>query len=143
MRLRRKKENRNIPAPGPRSHRERHMPTPHVDPVKLSLEQTRPRPPRPRLDLRPVEDLRHDNKNQAFQTVGGRVARKETRPQGEVSRARLSIPMFTYFRDPQRVLVCIRREARRRVLFSLRRIGKGKRVSPFHRFTEKSHIRCK
>nr|CDL65917.1 unnamed protein product [uncultured bacterium] len=142
MARRDKKKARNIPAPGPRSHWERHI-LPHVDPVKISLEQTRPRPPRPRPDLKPVEDLRHDYQDQTFRTVSGRPARKETRPQGEVPRARLHTPLHTYFRDPHRVLVCIRRDARRRVLFALRRIGKGRRVSPFHRFTEKSYIRCK
>lgn len=137
----RKRDKRTIPAPTPRSPDLRYL---HKveSVIRHAPEPIRPRPPRPRPDFRPVEDLRHDTQDQTFRTRSGTFARQETRPQGEVSHPRLHTPLYTYFRDPHRVLVCIRRHTRQRVLFALRRIGKGRRVRREHRYTEKSYIRC-
>lgn len=156
-------KRRKIPAQTPRTETVRHAPGVELTRDALDVfrhkpelsrlyrerkrrhEPIRPRPTRPWPDFRPVEDLRHDTKEQdrGFRTVRGRTARIKTRPQGEVHKTRLHTPVHSYFLDPQRVLVCIRREARKRVLFALRRAGRGKRVSREHRFTDKSYIRCK
>lgn len=140
---RRKKRDvprRKIPSPSPRYRDDyRHIirDKPHVDSVSVSSSK--------RFDLRPVEDLRHvpDNIDYSFKTLGGRPARQVSRIQGTVHESGVSAPVHSYFQDPRRVLVCIRRDNRRRVLFALRKIGKGRKVSPFHRFTEKSLVRCK
>lgn len=132
--------NRSIPTPTPRTLDVRHR----LLPVELAkrdvLNVKQPQP-----DLRPVEDLRHDHevKQQTFRTRSGRPARVETRPQGNVQKSRLHSPVFSYFQNPERVLVCIRRSTRQRVLFALQRVGKGRHVSRRHRYTEKSYVRCK
>lgn len=46
------------------------------------------------------------------------------------------------FVSPKKVKVCHSRKLRREVLFSLRRIGKGRGVSKPHRWTEDSKIKC-
>lgn len=137
---RRKKRDtprRKIPAPSPRYRDYRHIPRDrtHVDSVSISKP----------VDFRPVEDLRSvpHNLDQSFKTVRGTVARQVHRVQDKVYGSRVSSPVHTYFQDPKRVLVCIRRHDRRRVLFALRKIGKGRKVSRFHRWTEKSLVRCK
>lgn len=59
---------------------------------------------------------------------------------------RLYSPMRDFFRDPRRVLACIRRDIRRRVIFALqlsRKGGRGaKRFRKAH-WTESSYIVCK
>lgn len=136
---RRKKSNRSISTPTPRSLDDRHRLRPvelvkHVEPIR--------RQP----DLKPIEDLRtvpRDYKDTPFRTTSGRIARVETRPQGQVSNPRLPAQVHTYFQDPERVLVCIRRDARKRVLFALRKVGKGKRITRDRTYTDKSYVRCK
>lgn len=130
--------NRSIPTPTPRTLDVRHRPPP-VELAKRDVLNVK----RPQPDLRPVEDLRHDNPDQTFRTRSGRPARTINRPQGEVQKSRLYTPVYTYFQNPERVLVCIRREARKRVLFALQRAGKGKRVSRERHYTDKSYVRCK
>lgn len=142
---RRKTKIRNIPKPTPRSVPDRHR-LPPVELVKRVEPVVRPRPTRPRPDLKPIEDLRtipRDHKNTPFRTTSGRIARVETRPQGQVSNPRLPAQVHTYFQDPERVLVCIRRDARKRVLFALRKVGKGKRVTRERTYSDKSFVRCK
>lgn len=46
------------------------------------------------------------------------------------------------FKDPNRIFICKRRKARREVLFSLRKIGKGKGSSKIRKMTEHSKIKC-
>lgn len=98
-------------------------------------------------DFRPVEDLRRVpdslDKRQTFRLHSGAPAVQVRRPESKVHRSELSVPMHDYFADPRRALVCIRRAVRKRVLFALRKVGKGKRVSFFRRFTDKSFVRCK
>lgn len=105
------------------------------------------KPIRRQPDLRTVEDLRRVpdeiDKRQTFRTRSGAPARQERRPEGRVSKSGLYTPMHDYFQDPRRVLVCIRRNTRKRVLHALRRIGKGRKVSRFRDWTDKSFVRCK
>lgn len=101
------------------------------------------------LDLRPLEDLRRVpqeiDKRSVHVLRDGRKADIVRREQGlgKVSVPRMYTPMHDYFSDPERTLVCIRRHDRRRVLFALRKAGKGKRVSRERNFTDKSFVRCK
>lgn len=134
--------NRSIPTPTPRTLDVRHR----LPPVELAKRDVL------KPDLKPVEDLRHVSKEpslqrEPFRTVSGRVARTERRParnpQGTVQKSWLSLPLHDYFRSPRQVLVCIRRDTRARVLFALQKIGRGRKVSRIHRFTEKSRVRCK
>lgn len=105
------------------------------------------KPIRRQPDLRTVEDLRRVpdeiDKRQTFRTRSGAHARQERRPEGRVSKPGLHTPVHDYFQDPRRVLVCIRRDTRKRVLHALRRIGKGRKVSPVRDWTDKSFVRCK
>lgn len=110
---------------------------------------SKPKKPKPKsvTDFRPVEDLRHVpdqiDKRQMFRLRDGRPARQVRKPENPVRRPRLSVPMHDYFADPARTLVCVRRHERKRVLFALRKAGKGKRVSRERNFTDKSFVRCK
>lgn len=52
-----------------------------------------------------------------------------------------SVPSRIGFREPSRVAICIRRHARREVMFALRRTGRGAGRSP-HRYTPYSLVRC-
>lgn len=141
----RKKSRRGHVTSASRSLDERHplrrvMPD---DPLhKPTFETVRRQP-----DLKPVEDLRRVpqeiDKREAFRLRDGRPARQERRPESKVSVPRLSTPMHDYFSDPRRTIVCIRRHLRKRVLFALRKAGKGKKVSPLRKFTDKSFVRCK
>lgn len=47
------------------------------------------------------------------------------------------------FRDADRVMVCQRRKARRRVVFAMQRAGKGGKGNRRARWTDKSRIVCK
>lgn len=98
-------------------------------------------------DLRTIEDLRSIprdvDKRESFKTRSAAPARQIRRPERQVSRSALSVPVHDYFQDPKRVLVCIRRHDRRSVLFALRKAGKGKRVSRERKYTDKSYVRCK
>lgn len=113
-----------------------------ADPV-VTFHKTIRRQP----DLRPVEDLRRVpdeiDKRQSFRLRGGAPAVQVRRPESEVRHTKLSVPMHDYFADPQRTLVCIRRDTRKRVLFALRKAGKGRKVSSVRHFTDKSFVRCK
>lgn len=47
------------------------------------------------------------------------------------------------FREPKQTLVCIRRQARRQVLFALRRTGRGSGAAKRPRWTTESFIQCR
>lgn len=108
------------------------------------------KPKKSKPDFRPVEDLRHVpdqiDKREVFRLRDGRHASQVRRPERQGKRSlpgELSTPMHDYFVDPKRALVCIRRHDRRRVLFALQRVGKGRRVSRERQYTDKSYVRCK
>nr|CAI9750486.1 hypothetical protein PTVJELPE_PTVJELPE_CDS_0007 [Cressdnaviricota sp.] len=99
-----------------------------------------------------VEDLRREKRflseNLPTQTyrretgspasvVGREVHTDKMRKQGMPSRLRYE------FEDPKRTLVCIRRKARRAVIFAMRRAGKGGRKNRKARWTEKSYVTCR
>ncbi len=109
-----------------------------------------PLKPSPRRDLRLLEDLRNVpgpllfDRRQAFKTTSGRKARIERKESyRDVYDPLLQQPMHDYFQDPEKVLVCIRRAARKRVLFALQKAGRGRKVSSERHFTDKSFVRCK
>lgn len=104
-------------------------------------------------DLRAIEDLRHDEPRpnsskihtQRYHRDDGTLAGFGPRP----VRSRMlpmRVQMRVSFHQPERTLVCHRRQARRRVLFALQASGRGRkspRVFRKARWTIKSHIRCK
>lgn len=104
-------------------------------------------------DLRVIEDLRHDEprsnsskiRTQRYHRDDGTLAGFGPRP----VRSRvlpMRVQMRVSFHQPERTLVCHRRQARRRVLFALQAAGRGRkspRVFRKARWTTKSHIRCK
>ena len=104
-------------------------------------------------DLRAIEDLRHEEPRsnsskiytQRYHRDDGTVAGFGPRPvRSRVSPVR--VQMRVSFHQPERTLVCHRRQARRRVLFALQASGRGRkspRVFRKARWTTKSHIRCK
>ena len=105
--------------------------------------------PKPNPDFRLVEDLRsvpkEIDKRSVFNLRSGRKALIVRKVEGEhnVHVPFLRQRMHDYFSDPKRTLVCIRRHVRKRILFALRKAGKGKRVSSQRNFTDKSFVRCK
>lgn len=104
-------------------------------------------------DLRAIEDLRHDEPrqnsskihSQRYHRDDGTLAGFGPRP----VRSRMlpvRAQMRVSFHQPERTVVCHRRQARRRVLFALQASGRGRkslRVFRKARWTTKSHIRCK
>lgn len=104
-------------------------------------------------DLRVIEDLRHDEPrqnsskihSQRYHRDDGTLAGFGPRP----VRSRvlpMRVQMRVSFHQPERTVVCHRRQARRRVLFALQASGRGRkspRVFRKARWTTKSHIRCK
>lgn len=104
-------------------------------------------------DLRAIEDLRHDEPrpnsskihSQRYHRDDGTLAGFGPRP----VRSRMfpmRIQMRVSFHQPERTVVCHRRQARRRVLFALQASGRGRkspRVFRKARWTTKSYIRCK
>ena len=104
-------------------------------------------------DLRAIEDLRHEEPRsnsskvhtQRYHRDDGTVAGFGPRP----VRSRMlpvRVQMRVSFHQPERTVVCHRRQARRRVLFALQASGRGRkspRVFRKARWTTKSHIRCK
>lgn len=104
-------------------------------------------------DLRAIEDLRHDEPrpnsskiySQRYHSDDGTLAGFGPRP----VRSRvlpMRVQMRVSFYQPERTVVCHRRQARRRVLFALQASGRGRkspRVFRKARWTTKSHIRCK
>ena len=104
-------------------------------------------------DLRAIEDLRYAEprpnsskiQSQRYHRDDGTLAGFGPRPvRSRVLPVR--VQMRVSFHQPERTLVCYRRQARRRVLFALQAAGRGRkspRVFRKARWTTKSHIRCK
>lgn len=104
-------------------------------------------------DLRAIEDLRHAEPrpnsskvySQRYHRDDGTVAEFGPRP----VRSRMfpmRIQMRVSFHQPERTVVCHRRQTRRRILFALQAAGRGRkspRVFRKARWTTKSYIRCK
>lgn len=96
-------------------------------------------------DLRLVEDRRtypHEIRQDLFRDISGAPAQISRRPARETRR---QVPgvlprLYHRFETPRRVPVCIRREARRRVLHALRKTGRGSRPG---KWTAQSFVRCK
>ena len=99
-----------------------------------------------------TEDLRHEHKFQAenfpaqtYRRVDGgqavidgrQVDTNKMRQQGVPPRLRFE------FRDPRRTLVCVRRKARRRVIFALRKAGKAGKRNRKAQWTDKSYVTCR
>lgn len=103
-------------------------------------------------DLRVIEDLRHAEprpnsskiQSQRYHRDDGTVAgygpvHVRSRMLPVRAQVRLS------FHQPERTLVCVRRQTRRRVLHALQKIGRGRgtKKPKRARWTAKSYIRCK
>lgn len=52
-------------------------------------------------------------------------------------------PISVGFREPERVLICVRRKRRREVMFALNKTGKGKGRQKRPRYSEYSKISCR
>ena len=103
-------------------------------------------------DLRAIEDLRHVEprpnstkvQSQRYKRDDGTLAGF-----GPVHVRSRMLPVRTQvrlsFHQPERTLVCVRRQARRRVLHALQKIGRGRGAQKPKRarWTAKSYIRCK
>ena len=103
-------------------------------------------------DLRVIEDLRHAEprsnsskiQSQRYKRDDGTLA-----GYGPVHVRSRMLPVRTQVRlsfyQPERTLVCVRRQARRRVLHALQKIGRGRgtKKPKRARWTAKSYIRCK
>ena len=104
-------------------------------------------------DLRAIEDLRHEEprpnsskiRTQRYHRDDGTLAGFGPRP----VRSRMlpvRVQMRVSFHQPERTVVCHRRQARRRVLFALQASGRGRKAPRTFRrahWTTKSYIRCK
>lgn len=104
-------------------------------------------------DLRVIEDLRHAEPRSRSSSTKIQTQRYK-RDDGTVAgfgpvhvRSRV-LPVRTQvrlsFHQPERTLVCVRRKARRRVLYALQKIGRGRgaKKPKRARWTVKSFIRC-
>lgn len=98
-------------------------------------------------DLREVEDLRripHAHKQGRYLHFDGTPARTGYKPvQNRVFG--MFQGMHLGFLQPQKTLVCVRRKTRRRILFALQKVGRGRGAKRPRRarWTSKSYIRCK
>lgn len=104
-------------------------------------------------DLRAIEDLRHEEPRpnsskihtQRYHRDDGTLAGFGPCPvRSRVLPVR--VQMRVSFHQPERTVVCHRRQTRRRILFALQAAGRGRkspRVFRKARWTIKSHIRCK
>lgn len=110
------------------------------------------------LRLAQVEDQRrtilHDtektiSKNRHFLVTGAPAEHgyrsRPTRVQSDSRLFWMPEQMRDEFRFPRQTIVCIRRQARRRVLFALRQIGKGAGGKKFRpaKWSESSRIVCR
>lgn len=104
-------------------------------------------------DLRVIEDLRYEEprpnsskiQSQRYHRDDGTLARFGPRPvRSRMLPVRQQVRVSFY--QPERVVVCQRRQARRRVLFALQASGRGRKAPRTFRrahWTAKSYIRCK
>lgn len=97
--------------------------------------------------LREVEDLRtlpraHQIHKGRYLHINGTPARPQyVHVQSRVPWVRQQVR--PYFPVPEKTLVCIRRQTRKRVLFALSKTGSGGGKQRPARWTAKSYIRCK
>lgn len=101
-----------------------------------------------------TEDLRRNRyevsqiASQAYRRTDGRPAAIRWQPvrQDRVRGGRVPVRMRTVFQDASHVLVCARRQARRRVIFALQLHGQGgarRRKNVKARWTDRSYIVCR
>lgn len=103
-------------------------------------------PYNPLLGLREVEDRRtipHEIRQNVFRHTDGTPARITQRPSYKRKVPWLHADMHDTFRQPGRVSVCVRRKARKRVLFALQKTGRGSGAKRTARWSAASFIRCK
>lgn len=98
-------------------------------------------------DLREVEDLRsipHEHKQGYYLCFDGTPARLGYKPVHNRVFGMFS-GMHLGFLQPKKTLVCIRRKTRRRILFALQKVGRGRGAKRPRRarWTSKSYIRCR
>lgn len=97
-------------------------------------------------DLRNIEDRRtlpRSFRSRPHLRIDGTHSRIKYTPVYPRMR-RMPVQMFPAFSDSGRVITCIRRSSRRRTLFALQKIGKGRGGSQKSaRWTAQSFIRCK
>lgn len=99
------------------------------------------------LELTYVEDRRvypHELRDTLFRDVSGAPAQVSRRPADSSRRSVQGVlpALYHRFETPRAVPVCLRRSNRRRVLFALRKTGRGS-SNRRARWTAKSFIRCK
>lgn len=103
-------------------------------------------------DLRAIEDLRHaEPRSNSAKVQSQRYKRDDGTLAGfgPVHVRSRVLPVRTQvrlsFHQPERTLVCVRRKTRRRVLFALQALGRGRgtKKPKRARWTAKSFIRCK
>lgn len=99
-------------------------------------------------DLREVEDLRHGKtrhvQSRRYMRVDGIPAGYGYKQVQIFSRLRgMREFLRLSFRNPGKTVVCVRREARRRVLFALQKTGKNGRGNRRARWSAASRIRCR
>lgn len=106
----------------------------------------------PRRPADPIPAARSQRTRSPHRLVSGAVARHSVQPVGKVPILHDSgflqfVPgaMRDVFDKPRQTLVCIRRRARRAVLFALQKIGHGAGGRRFRRarWSESSYIRCR
>lgn len=103
---------------------------------------------------RQIEDLRHDASNfvsdnqvgPVYRDTSGSVAETEWQHirKSDMQGKRMQPQVRIAFRNPKDALVCVRRRARRAVMFALRRTGKaGARRNRKAVWSDRSRIVCK
>lgn len=107
----------------------------HTAPKALTPIEDR-RTYHPQGKARPARSLNKSQHRLAIATSKPAHVRSAKR---SVGQARL--PHAVQFEAPKQVLVCIRRKARKEVLFALRKTGKGARAKR-HRQSYYSNVRC-
>ena len=117
--------------------------------VRLGEPEKRTRlhlPYNPLLGLREVEDRRtypYEVRERIYRHIDGTPARITKQPSRKRPLSWMPSGMHDTFQQPERVSVCVRRKARKRVLFALQKTGKGSGAKRTARWTAKSFIRCK
>lgn len=125
----------------------------------LSLRPLRPQRPgalqnlfnrQIQVRLQDVEDLRTlpqaVRQQRQYKRIDGTLAQYSPRPQRMAVQNRvpwLPESLRLQFHTPRQTLVCVRRQARRRVLFALHRAGKSGRKRARARWSAQSFIQCR
>lgn len=107
-------------------------------PIRLLRLHTEIRSSDPIADTRrwnpPLDDLpRKINGQRVNFTITNSNNKKKHQP---------SLTQKVTFKDAKKVMVCVRRKARRVSLFASKKIGSGKRVTSKRRYNENSKIKC-